>query len=146
MKRIIKFVIKVYNALFENLDIERVKRNNMKYLLQQDDYISRRNIVEVFKNIGIQIEIINILLFFESTKQRSFLVKTEEEFFILNDNKGKLVMVVRQSLEMFKFKVDKSKEYHQYFTLKFLNFDKFFYVSKVLFESEGNLISKLNQL
>ena len=121
------------------------KREKMRYILDRDDYISRQEIISAIKSDYIKIGLNNIMLLFESSKQRTYLVKTDEEFFLFFYNKGKLVMVLRQTLDMFQYQIVEDID-NRYFKILFIGFKKPFYVNVAIFKNIETLKIKLETL
>jgi hypothetical protein len=82
-----------------------------------------------------------MMLIFESleVKQRTYLVKTDEEFFIINDNNGRVNMCFRQCIENFKFELFNDIEF---FKIKFLNCKTPMLVTKSIFNNSVELLKE----
>jgi len=83
-----------------------------------------------------------VLLLFEVEKQRTYLLKTNDEFFIINDNRGDIRVVLRSPMEKLKYIINSNKDYE----LKFEYFKQSLKISRSFFHSKEFLRDKIDNL
>jgi|APFre7841882654_1041346.scaffolds.fasta_scaffold88351_1 hypothetical protein len=115
-------------------DIDRTRR-----------FLERRKLLASVSDFyGERMEDTNkVLLLFEINKQRTYLMKHDSEFLIINDNRGDIRIVLRRPWERLKFIIESREGFY------LINFEFFkppLKVSKKLFNSSIELRNKIENL
>jgi len=84
-----------------------------------------------------------VLMVYEIDKQRTYLIKTDKYFILVNDNRGDIRIVLKRLIDLFMYSITMRLNYYE---LQFDNTKLPIKVSRKLFSSVGELRNKLDNL
>jgi len=115
----------------------------MKTIFTKKDFVKRMQIL-ILTGITPTVENLNkILLLNETENQRTYLLKDEKEFYIINDNKGSLKIALRRTIERLKFII---YENYANYLIKLEGVSPEVKASKIVFTDKEDLQNKINAL
>ena len=115
----------------------------MKNIFRKREFLSR---IKILKLQGAEATLENlnkILLLNETENQRTYLVKSDKEFFIINDNLGDVKIALRRTIERLKFNVFESSKHY---LVKLEGISPEIKVSKIVFNGIEDVYSKIKTL
>jgi len=122
---------------------KKINLKNMKTIFTKKDFVKRMQIL-ILTGITPTVENLNkILLLNETENQRTYLLKDENEFYIINDNKGSLKIALRRTIERLKFII---YENYANYLIKLEGVSPEVKASKIVFTDKEDLQNKINAL
>ena len=116
-----------------------------KYIDMSREFVNKTKIINaIYESTNEKIEGIDkALLMYEIGKQRTYLLKNENYFFIVNDNLGQITVALKRPISMFHYRLRKTSKHYDVW---FINTRIPMKVSRKFFSSIDELNKKLKQL
>lgn len=140
-----KFIQMTPNKINENDDVNDSSKEMRKHIDNYRHFTQKSYILSYVSDLFDNKEILDskrILLLFEVDKQRTYLLKTNDEFIIINDNRGDIIIVLKSPIDKLKYIIDSQKDY----MIIFEYFKQPLRASKKLFFSKEILRNKIDSL
>ena len=138
--------ISCYDKKLNNMTGEsNAGRDTRNFINLTKDFFDKRKLLDyVSEMYDINVtDTSKVLLLFENNKQRTFLIKYETEFLIINDNKGDIKLSLRNKWEKLIYIIEETKEYY---VMIFQYFKPPLKISKKLFADREIINEKINRL